>query len=253
MLKQKVNILGVRVSFVDLPALLNAIDKLAEEKRPALINNVNAHACNLAYICPEFREVLNSSEIVFCDGFGVKLAAAILGEKLGQRMTPPDWIDELFTLCAEKSYRVYFLGDEEEVVRLFVEAVQKKHPDLQIAGYHHGFFNQKGAENDRIIRGISASDADIIITGMGMPRQELWAAQAKQALNKGVFIATGALFRWYSGCEKRVPRWMTDHGMEWLGRLICSPLRHFRRYVIGLPLFYLRIIRQKLFSSGLNE
>ena len=238
-------ILGIDVSIVDRPDLLRAIDELARRKSPALVNNVNVHACNLAFEQPEFREVLNGSEVVFCDGFGVKLGGWLTGRRLGQRMTPPDWIDDLFVLCVHKNYSVYFLGDDRAVVQLFVDKVKANFPGLVVAGYRDGFFELSGDANSKIIKSINESGADIVITGMGMPRQELWAWEAKNHLDKGVIIAAGALFRWYTGVEKRAPKWMTDMGLEWLARLLASPRRHFKRYVIGLPLFFLRILMHK--------
>ena len=234
---------GIDISVVDLPDLLQAIDELAQRNHPALVNNVNVHACNLAFKQPAFREVLNASEVVFCDGFGVKLAGWLTGRRLGQRMTPPDWIDDLFALCVHKNYKVYFLGDEERVVQLFVDKVKATFPELVVAGYHDGFFELSGEANQTLIETINKSGADIIITGMGMPRQELWAWAAKPHLQKGVIIAAGALFRWYTGVEKRAPKWMTGCGLEWLDRLLASPRRHFKRYVIGLPVFFFRVLR----------
>ncbi len=235
-------LLGIDISLVDLPQLLDGIDRLAAARKPALVNNVNVHACNLAYAQSAFREVLKKAEIVFCDGFGVKLACLMKGFRLGQRMTPPDWIDDLFAVCVEKGYRVYFIGDEDRVLKLFVDEVVGRNPALQIAGYHDGFFDLDGTENEHVIESISKSGADIIITAMGMPRQELWAAHAMKKLDKGVFIATGALFRWYTGVDRRAPRWITDSGLEWLARFLSSPRRHFKRYAVGIPLFYWRVL-----------
>lgn len=244
----KMNLLGIQVDVIDLPQLLAEIDRLAAARHPAMINNVNAHACNIAYKDPEFRRILNASAVVFCDGFGVKLGARLLGKKLGQRMTPPDWIDELFMLCVQRRYSVYFLGDTQEVAGLFAQTAKQKHPALKVAGFNDGFFNMNNEESIRILREIQRLEPDIILTGMGMPRQEKWALQAKQRLGKGVIIATGALFRWYTGVEKRAPRRVTQSGFEWLARLLTSPRRHFKRYVIGLPLFFLRILKQRFFG-----
>lgn len=243
-------VLGIDISVVDLPGLLQAIDELAQQECPSLVNNVNIHACNLAFEQPAFREILNRSEVVFCDGFGVKLAGWLTGNRLGQRMTPPDWIDELFALCVRKNYSVYFLGDTDEVVGQFSKKVQANYPDLKVAGWHHGFFDLQGLENEEVVVAIDESGADIIITGMGMPRQELWAWEAKPHLQKGVIIAAGALFRWYTGVEQRAPKWMTDAGLEWLARLLASPRRHFKRYVVGIPLFYWRVIRCQWLRLG---
>ncbi len=243
-------LLGIHISVIDRSLLLSEIARLVSNKGVSFVNNVNVHACNLAFEQPEFREVLNASEVVFCDGFGVKLAGWLTGNRLGQRMTPPDWIDDFFALCVRKNYSVYFLGDAPAIIQLFAEQVKGNFPELLIAGVHDGFFEVSGEANQKIIETINESGADIIITGMGMPRQELWAHAAKPQLNKGVIIATGALFRWYTGYEKRAPKWMTNSGLEWLARLLASPRRHFKRYVVGIPLFYWRILRHHWFRLG---
>lgn len=238
---QTKRLMGIDISIINQPQLLAAIESLVEDGRPALVNNVNVYACNLAYEQPEFRNVLNQSQVVFCDGFGVKLAGWMTGNRLGQRMTPPDWIDDLFSQCVRKGYRVFFLGDTKRVVELFADKVAGRFPELDIAGVHDGFFDLKSAENVRVLDEINGSGSDIVITGMGMPRQELWAWEAKDRLDKGVIIATGALFRWYTGVERRAPKWVTDCGLEWLARLLAKPRTHFKRYVIGLPLFFWRV------------
>ena len=242
----QINILGVNVDVIDQPQLLAQIDRLAVAQRPALVNNVNVHACNLAYTDPEFREILNRSDVVFCDGFGVKLGARMMGKTLGPRMTPPDWIDELFKLCVRRRYCIYFIGDTDHVVRRFAQQVKEEHPGLRVVGWYDGFFEVDGDANIRILAEIQRLGPDIILTGMGMPLQEKWAWQAKARLGKGVIIATGALFRWYTGVEKRAPRWVTQSGFEWLARLVAAPRKHFKRYVVGLPLFFFRIIRQRM-------
>ena len=241
----KVEILGIQIDVINQPQLLAEIDRLAAAQRPALVNNVNVHACNLACSDPEFREILNASEVVFCDGFGVKLGARLLGKTLGQRMTPPDWIDALFALCVHQRYSLYFIGDTAEVVSLFARQVNAKFPGIRVVGWTHGFFELIGDENSRVIHEINRVKPDIILTGMGMPRQEKWAWQAKPQLGSGVMIATGALFRWYTGVERRAAPWMTQHGLEWLARLAVSPRKHFKRYVIGLPQFFIRIFKQR--------
>lgn len=242
----KVNILGVNVDVIDRTQLLAEIDRLAAAQRPALVNNVNIHACNIACKDSEFREILNASDAVFCDGFGVKLGARLLGKQLGQRMTPPDWVDELFKLCARRRYCVFFIGDTDEVVSLFARNVKEKHRHLRIMGWHNGFFTAGADEEIRIMNEINRQRPDIILTAMGMPRQEKWAWRARGRLGKGVIIATGALFRWYTGYQKRAPFWMTQYGFEWLARLVFSPVKLFKRYVIGIPLFFLRILKQRL-------
>jgi len=243
---KKVELLGVNISVVGIRELLEFIVQRASAGHVALINNVNIQAMNVAESDQEFRNILNQSDVVFCDGFGVKAGAFLLGTKLGERMTPPDWIDRLLEKCVEHSLSVYALGDTLEEVNAFVRKVRGKFPSLKLVGHHHGFFDMHGEENKEVIAEISACGADIVLVGMGMPRQEVWAFNARERLPKGVLIAAGALYRWYTGSQRRSPKWMTDHGLEWVGRLFLEPGRMWRRYIVGNPAFFWRVLGRKM-------
>lgn len=234
--------LGVGISRVDRADVIRFVVENATARRRALVNNVNVHAMNLAHRNARFAAVLNESDVVFCDGFGVKLAAGLAGIRLGERMTPPDWIDELFEACVQRGLSLFFLGDEERVAAAFAAEVARRHPHLRIAGWHQGFFDVEGEENRRVLDLINASKPDVIVTGMGMPRQELWAHDNLQALDAGVVVAAGGLLRMYIGLVRRCPRWLSRHCLEWAWRLAQEPRRLFARYVLGNTCFLLRLI-----------
>ena len=127
----KINLMGINISVVDLPDLLAEIDRLAGMNQPALVNNVNIHACNLACENADFRNVLNSSDVVFCDGFGVKLAAWLTGKRLGQRMTPPDWIDVPFVIKTRRSAPTFgqFRADKANIqIEIIVGGFSTSYP-----------------------------------------------------------------------------------------------------------------------------
>jgi exopolysaccharide biosynthesis WecB/TagA/CpsF family protein len=237
----KAPFLGVGISRVNRADVVRFVTEAAAARRRALINNVNVHAMNLARSCAGFARALNDSEIVFCDGAGVRLLAGLAGVRLGERMTPPDWIDDLFAECTRRGLSLFFLGDEERVVGAFAAEVARRHPGLEIAGWHHGFFDTQGAENRRVVELIRGSRADVIVTAMGMPRQELWAHANLPLLDAGVIIAAGALFKMYAGFQRRCPPWFARHGLEWTWRLAQEPRRLFMRYAFGNAAFLLRV------------
>jgi len=238
---EKTDFFGVGVCRLDGATLVDYIISTAQSHVKAVVNNVNVRAMNLASEDSGFARALDESDVVFCDGFGVKWAAAAAGIHGLERVTPPDWVGRLFRECEDKRITMYFLGDEQQVVESFVKKVKSEYPNLQVAGFHNGFFDPDGGENKKIVDELRKSGADIILTAMGMPRQEMWAYNNLPKLGRGVVVSTGALFRYYSGVEGRPPRWMCDHGLEWLGRLIKHPIRHFKRYVVGNTLFLARI------------
>ena len=240
-----VDLLGIRVNVIDPDGVLREIARRIGMPGCALIHNVNVHACNLACENPEFRRILNESAIVFCDGFGVKLGARLLGLRLGKRMTPPDWIDLLLRRGEAEGWSFYFLGDEPDVLAQFEAKVRTAYPALRRVGRSPGFFEVGGSEEEALTESIRSARPDVILTAMGMPRQELWADRAKLRLDHGVVIATGALFRWYTGRERRAPKWMSEHGGEELYRLLRHPVRHFRRYFLGVPCFFFRVMKER--------
>ncbi len=68
----------------------------------------------------------------------------------------------------------------------------------------------------------------------------------RDRLEVGVALTGGAVFDYVSGGLRRGPRVLTDNGFEWLARLLVEPRRLWRRYLLGNPLFLLRV----LWASG---
>lgn len=215
----------------------------AEQKQ--LLLNVNAHAVALAERRADFRAALAAADVVFCDGMGVWLAARWLGTPLPERFTPPDWADRLGQLCAAADRSLFLLGGTAEVVARAGEAIRRRAPGLRVHT-HHGYFDRQGAENERVLAQINQARPGALLVGFGMPEQELWLTAHRQRVNATLLFAVGGLFDYLSGAKWRAPRWLTDRGLEWLGRLVSEPRRLWRRYLIGLPYFAWIIARQKM-------
>jgi N-acetylglucosaminyldiphosphoundecaprenol N-acetyl-beta-D-mannosaminyltransferase len=97
-----------------------------------------------------------------------------------------------------------------------------------------------------VIQAINKAQPDVLLVGFGQPLQELWLDEHWDAVNVQAAIAVGALFSYVAGDVRRAPRWMTDHGLEWLGRLLIEPRRLWQRYLIGLPVFFARVLAERL-------
>ena len=245
-------LIGVRYHLVNHQQLLSYIEVCGVNKETSNIFNVNIHAMNLAYSRPEFKVMLNNCEMVFVDGFGVKLGAKLANKPISQRLTPMDWIDDLFALCVKHDWKIFLLGDVEEALLEFEAKLKEKHPQCILAGYHHGFFDREGEENSEVVNLINQSGAEVLLVGMSMPIQEEWVWNNKDKLNPNIRITTGAMHRVYTGNISRAPKWVTDNGFEWLYRFFMEPKKTWRRYILGNPLFIWRVLRQKWFSKLAN-
>ncbi len=243
-----IQIFGVNVHLIGMEELHREIDKFIKDDRHALILNVNINCLNLANEKLWLKTFLNNSEIVFCDGSGVILGAKLLGETIHERVTYADWMWYLADFANENNYSLYLLGGKPGIAEIASKKLIDKFPDLRIVGTHHGYFDKSNGsiENVKVIEGINELSPNILILGFGMPTQEQWLMENWDGLNADIALTGGAVFDYVSGELRRAPDWMTNHGMEWLGRMLIEPRRLWRRYLIGIPIFFWRIILQRL-------
>jgi N-acetylglucosaminyldiphosphoundecaprenol N-acetyl-beta-D-mannosaminyltransferase len=242
--KGSVNVLGVGVDPLTVEELHAEIGRLVRSGERGLVLNANAHCLNLCYEDPKLRDFLNGAELVFCDGAGVMLAARILRRRLPARITYADWIWQLAAFVESEGFSLYFLGARPGVAQQAARRLKERYPGLEIVGVHHGYFDH--SENEAVVEEINAATPDILLVGLGMPLQEYWLMENWRRLDAGVALTGGAVFDYVSGRLRRGPHLLTRTGFEWLARLLIEPRRLWRRYLIGNPLFLLRVLGQRL-------
>jgi len=250
-----VSILGVKVNLLTTSELNHAIEQLVIANNKAMIPNVNVYALNLAFSHGWLREFFNEAPIVFCDGAGVILAGRLLGYKIPERITYADWMWQLAEFFNQKEVSFYFLGAADGIAAHAAQKLQERFPNLSIAGTHHGYFNKTlgHPENEGVIESINACKPNILVLGFGMPLQERWLIDNWDKIDANIALTGGAAFDYVSGNLRRGPSWLTDHGFEWLARLWIEPGRLWRRYVVGNPLFFVRLILHKFGLLRLKE
>jgi N-acetylglucosaminyldiphosphoundecaprenol N-acetyl-beta-D-mannosaminyltransferase len=242
-----VSIFGTKLSQLSRAGLLDAVGRAAGTEGRARFLYLNVHAANLAYELPWLRTVYNTSEYVVCDGFGVKWGARLLGRRVPARLTPPDWLPHVAELAARCGYSLFFLGNRPGVPERAAEMLAAQYPGLRIVGTQHGYFDKTpgSVENEAVVRCIRLARPHILYVGFGVPTQERWLWENWDRLEVKVGIAVGAMLDFVAGATPRGPRWMTNHGLEWLTRLATEPRRLWRRYLIGNPLFFYRVLKQR--------
>jgi N-acetylglucosaminyldiphosphoundecaprenol N-acetyl-beta-D-mannosaminyltransferase len=244
---RNINLLGVNLQAWNINELHQEMENIILQEKHALVLNVNILGLNLAYENSWMREFLNTAEIVFCDGSGVILGARILGYKIPTRITYADWTWQLAEFAESRGYSFFFLGGRPGIAELAAARLKERFPAIRIMGAHHGFFDKTlGREdNEEVIEKINERKPDILIVAFGMPLQERWLMENWDRIDAKIALTGGAVFDYVSGELNRAPKWMTDNGLEWLGRLLIEPRRLWRRYLIGIPQFFRRILLQK--------
>ncbi|MFN7016746.1 MAG: WecB/TagA/CpsF family glycosyltransferase [Fimbriimonadales bacterium] len=236
---QEARILGVRVHRVRMAEALERIEQLIQGREPSLVITADANAVLIALEDAEFRALLERASLITADGAGLLWAGRRLGQPFPERVSGVDLVEQLTRLSHEKGYRLYFLGAAPGVAERAAQNLLVKYPHAQIVGVQHGYF--QAADEPAIAAQIAAARPDVLLIGMGMPRQEKWAWAHRDALGVPVMIGVGGSFDVYAGVVKRAPRWMQRTGCEWLWRLIQDP-RKIKK-VRNLPRFAWRVWR----------
>ena len=249
---EHLKILGVNVHFLNARTIRPLIHEYIRKDQKRLVLNVNCHCLNLAYKRSWLRGFLNSADLVFCDGAGVLLGARILGERLPERIPFTDWDWGLGEESEEHGYSLFLLGARPGIAERAAARLKASSPHVKIAGTHHGYFDKEpgSEENQEVIRRINAVKPNMLIVCFGMPLQEQWLMENWKDVDANVFMVGGAALDYLAGEVPRPPVWMRKHSLEWLGRLAIEPRRLWRRYLLGNSLFVLRVLKQRLVSSG---
>lgn len=248
---EEISVLDVRFHKLTIQELINYIVSNGKIEKKTIIGHVNVRALNFAYELSWYRDFFKTADLVFCDGVGVILGAKIFGYDVKpiHRMTCPDYIENLALACEQKNVSLFLLAGEPGVTDKAIAKLLKIAPDLRIEG-HHGYFDKSGSENDLVIEKINKFKPDVLYIGFGMPLQERWILDNLNKIEARVFLPLGACLDFYTDSVYRGPRWLTDNGFEWLTRLVTEPTRLWDRYIIGNPLFFYRIIKQRI-AQGL--
>lgn len=214
----------------------------SEQGRLSTMYFLNAHCFNVSLADSDYNQALNRADILLNDGIGISIGARLLGFRFPDNLNGTDLIPESLNIAASLNKKAYLLGATEEVISDAATNFREKIPSLNICGYHSGFFD----DDDKIVQHILDSGTDILIVGMGVPRQEKWLERNRNRL-KGVklAIAGGAIFDFTANRVVRAPVWVQKIGMEWLFRLAQEPTRLFHRYVVGNVTFLLHVITNR--------
>ncbi|MXO88755.1 WecB/TagA/CpsF family glycosyltransferase [Altererythrobacter aestuarii] len=213
---------------------------LAAKGRRATIGFINAHCVNVAARDSRYRAALKSCDHLLPDGSGMRLAARLAGTSYRDNLNGTDLFPLICEEAARKGVSIYLLGGGEGIAEAAGRAMQRRYPDLNIAGTQNGYFEQY--ETARVIADINASGADMVFVGFGVPLQECWLADHGASIDAPVQLSVGGLFDYYSGRIPRAPMPIRKVGCEWIWRLAQEPRRLAGRYIAGNGIFIMHAL-----------
>lgn len=183
---------------------------------------------------PYFKEICDNAELLLVDGHPLMWIAKWYGRPIKEKICGSDLVPHLCDIASKKGYRVFLLGAAEGVAAKAARNLEKLYPGIIIAGVYSppfGFEKDK-SELEKINTMLFESKADLLFVGMGVPKQDIFIYENMQKYKIPMSFSIGATIDFIAGEQKRAPKWMTDHGIEWIYRLLGNPKRMFKRYII---------------------
>jgi N-acetylglucosaminyldiphosphoundecaprenol N-acetyl-beta-D-mannosaminyltransferase len=244
---QQFSVLGIRIHNATSQQAISAIEQRIDRRdhRKSSVFFVNAHTLNLAASDPSYRAILNDGDFVFADGTGVRWAARLQGVRVLENLPGTDFVPSLFQSTADRGHSYFLLGADAATIEVAAEYAQRTFPGWKFVGCHPGYLTDDTV-NRAAIDTINAARPDLLLVGMGNPLQERWIHQHLAQLQVPVCMGVGGLFDFWAGNVSRSPEWLRRMGHEWLWRLFQEPRKKARRYLVGNPLFLLRILADRL-------
>jgi N-acetylglucosaminyldiphosphoundecaprenol N-acetyl-beta-D-mannosaminyltransferase len=242
-----VKILGITITLLEFDEAVALMENLIREKESKFVALVNANTLNYAYLTRRYSEILTNADLVLRDGTGIKWAIKKRREDPKYNFVGTDFIPDFCNVTSKKKYKLYLLGARPGVAESAGKALCRVATGTVVTGFHHGYFDRQ-KEKD-IIRQINILSPDILLVAMGNPKQEIWISENLHKLKVPVCIGVGALFDYLSGNVRRAPKWMLNAGFEWFYRFLIEPKRLWRRYLVGNPVFILRVYREFLLEN----
>lgn len=246
--RERVRIVDVELDNLSMDKAVGRIHALLDAAGPpAQVCFVNPACVNIAARRRDYRAVLRHARLVLPDGIGLKIAGDLLSTPLRQNVNGTDLFPRLCAELAGTGHGIYLLGGRPGVAAQAARQACERHPQLHIAGHHHGYFDLDDArEVARVLQAMRASGASLLLVAMGVPQQDLFIARHLRATGASVAMGVGGLFDFASGRMPRAPQWLRELGGEWVYRLMREPARMWRRYLIGNFTFLSRVLGQRL-------
>jgi len=212
------------VGFDDLTldeATVRVLDMLHDPCRTHVIVTPNSVSLFNARKDPTLLDNYRKADLVIADGIGIVWAARLLGVPLAERVTGIDLTEALLGRASADGYRVFLLGGRDRVAVRAAHRLQERFPSLDIVGTHHGYFTD---DKEPLAR-ITAAQPQIILVGMGVPKQERWMTHYADTLNVPVMIGLGGGLDIFAGDSLRASNRWQRLGLEWLYRILHQPRR----------------------------
>lgn len=232
MKKQK--LLNTYVNSLTMVETISAIEDMIKQDKQSYVVAINVDVVMKIEQDDYLKKITDEADMVLVDGKPLVWIANWHKQPVKEKISGSDLVPLLCKKADEKGYTIFILGGKDGIADKAKERLQKQYPYIKIVGtYAPPFgFEKDEKELNYINNLISEASPDLLITCFGCPKQEKFIYENINKYKAKVSICAGATVDFLAGNVKRAPRWMSDHGLEWLYRFFQEPKRLFKRYFV---------------------
>lgn len=227
--------MNTEIDNLTMQEALETIDALIQENKNAYVVTPNVDHIVQLETNKELQDVYANASLILTDGKPLLWIAKWYGTPIKEKISGSDLFPLLCDMAAKKGYSMFFLGAAEGVAAKAADNLMNKYKGLQVIGTYsppYGFENDS-SEMNKIDAMIKKARPDILIVGLGCPKQEKFIYNNYKKLGVPISLGLGPSFDFEAGNIKRAPKWMANHGLEWLFRITQDPKRLMKRYLIN--------------------
>ena len=230
----RIKFMNTDIDNLTMAETLNEIDKLIQKKNCSYVVTPNVDHIVRLEKDEELQKVYKNASLILTDGKPLIWISKWYKTPIKEKISGSDLFPRVCQLAANKNYTMYLLGAAEGVADTAARNLMKKYPGLNIVGtYSPPFGIEKNEqEMNKIKTQIQDVHPDILIVGLGCPKQEKFMYYNCKDLGVPISFGLGASIDFEAGNIKRAPKWMSNHGLEWLYRFLKEPKRLFKRYFV---------------------
>jgi N-acetylglucosaminyldiphosphoundecaprenol N-acetyl-beta-D-mannosaminyltransferase len=207
--------------------ILQEVEKVFRGKK----QYIRIATINLEYIFEarkntSFFQALQRADIWTCESIGVFLHQRFFGNTV-YRIPGVDFSWDILHLAQKHKRKVFFavrsdgLSSWKEIERF----LKRDFPRLSFSGKEF-FLDEDWKSSQDICK------SDVVLCNFGIPHQEYFLEKIQQNNKLMLMMGVGGAFDFWTGKQKRAPKWMREGGLEWLWRFSHNPkriIRFFRR------------------------
>ena len=182
-----------------------------------------------------FVQAYRTADIITVDSHYVRLALRAQGRAVVNRLPGSDIVPAFCARqAADPKTRIFLLGARPGVAQVAAESMNRKAGRELVVGAHGPSMNfvNDPTEIEAVLQMIEASGANVLLVGLGAPKQEIWISNVRHRLPQvRVMMGVGATIDYEAGEVRRAPIFLRRLGLEWTYRVGTEPRRYLMRYV----------------------